>query len=129
INLPMDVASTEVAAPSGEFMPPVFQSDVLRTASLRATLDEAIDASVTLLEKAEKPVILADIGVERYRLHNELRDLLAATGYPYATLSMGKALLEETHPQYIGIYNGAVSDNYVRRRIEEADCVLSIGTY
>jgi pyruvate decarboxylase/indolepyruvate decarboxylase len=42
---------------------------------------------------------------------------------------MGKALLEETHPQYIGIYNGAVSDNYVRRRIEEADCVLSIGTY
>ena len=122
INLPMDVASHEVAAPSGEFMPPVFQSD-------RATLDEAVDVSVRLLEKAEKPVILADIGVDRYRLHNELRSLLAATGYPYATLSMGKALLEETHPQYIGIYNGAVSDNYVRRRIEQADCVLSIGTY
>jgi pyruvate decarboxylase/indolepyruvate decarboxylase len=122
INLPMDVASHEVAAPSGEFMPPVFQSE-------RTTLDEAIAASVSMLEKAEKPVILADIGVDRYRLHNELRELLAATGYPFATLSMAKALLEETHPQYIGIYNGAVSDNYVRRRIEEADCVLSIGTY
>jgi pyruvate decarboxylase/indolepyruvate decarboxylase len=122
INLPMDVASTEVAAPSGEFMPPVFPIE-------RATLDEAIDASVSLLEKAEKPVILADIGVDRYHLQEELRNLLAATGYPYATLSMGKALLEETHPQYIGIYNGAVSDNYVRRRIEQADCVLSIGTY
>jgi pyruvate decarboxylase/indolepyruvate decarboxylase len=122
INLPMDVASTEVAAPPGEFMPPVFESD-------RATLDEAVDVSVAMLEKAEKPVILADIGVDRYRLHNELRSLLAATGYPYATLSMGKALLEETHPQYIGIYNGAVSEDYVRRRIEEADCVLSIGTY
>ncbi len=122
INLPMDVASHEVAAPSDSFVLPAFES-------ARATLDEAVDASVSLLEKAEKPVILADIGVDRYRLHNELRDLLAATGYPYATLSMGKALLEETHPQYIGIYNGAVSDNYVRRRIEEADCVLSIGTY
>jgi pyruvate decarboxylase/indolepyruvate decarboxylase len=122
INLPMDVASTEVAAPSGEFMPPVFPIE-------RATLDEAIDASVSLLEKAEKPVILADIGVDRYHLQEELRNLLAATGYPYATLSMGKALLEETHPQYIGIYNGAVSDNYVQRRIEQADCVLSIGTY
>jgi pyruvate decarboxylase/indolepyruvate decarboxylase len=42
---------------------------------------------------------------------------------------MGKALLEETHPQYIGIYNGAVSEDYVQRRIEDADCVLSIGTY
>jgi TPP-dependent 2-oxoacid decarboxylase len=118
----MDVASTEVAAPPGEFMPPVFESD-------RATLDEAVDVSVRLLEKAEKPVILADIGVDRYRLHNELRGLLAATGYPYATLSMGKALLEETHPQYIGIYNGAVSEDYVQKRIEDADCVLSIGTY
>ncbi|MEP6487775.1 alpha-keto acid decarboxylase family protein [Microcoleus vaginatus GB2-A3] len=122
ISLPMDVATTEVAAPAGEFMPPVFESD-------SATLDEAVDVSVTMLEKAEKPVILADIGVDRYRLHNELRELLAATGYPYATMSMGKALLEETHPQYIGIYNGAVSNDYVRRRIEEADCVLSIGTY
>ncbi|MBE9225565.1 alpha-keto acid decarboxylase family protein [Phormidium sp. LEGE 05292] len=122
ISLPMDVASTEVAAPSGELVSPVFESD-------RLTLEEAIDASVTMLEKAEKPIILADVGVDRYRLHNQLRDLLAATGYPYATLSMGKALLEETHPQYIGIYNGAISDNYVRRRIEEADCVLSIGTY
>lgn len=122
ISLPMDVATTEVAAPPDSFEPPVFESD-------SATLDEAIDASVTMLEKAEKPVIIADIGVDRYRLHNELRSLLAATGYPFATLSMGKALLEETHPQYIGIYNGAVSDNYVRRRVEEADCVLSIGTY
>ena len=77
--------------------------------------------------KAEKPVILADVGVDRYRLHQQLRDLLAATGYPYATLSMGKGLLEETHPQFIGIYNGAISEESVRRRIEEADCVLSIG--
>ncbi len=48
--------------------------------------------------------------MERYRLHEELRALLAATGYPYATLSMGKGLLEETHPQFIGIYNGAIID-------------------
>ena len=120
ISLPMDVASIEVAAPSDVFVPPVFESE-------RATLDEAVDASVGLLEKASKPVILADVGVDRYRLQEELRDLLAATGYPYATMSMGKGLLEETHPQFIGIYNGAVSENYVLRRIEEADCVLSIG--
>ncbi|GAA6619989.1 alpha-keto acid decarboxylase family protein [Scytonema sp. NUACC26] len=120
ISLPMDVASTEVTAQPEPFIPPVFESD-------KATLAEAVDASVSLLEKASKPVILADVGVDRYRQHEELRSLLATTGYPYATMSMGKGLLEETHPQFIGIYNGAVSDDYVRRRIEEADCVLSIG--
>lgn len=120
ISLPMDVASTEVAAPQEPFMPPVFQSDP-------ATLAEAVDVCVTMLDKAEKPVILADVGVDRYRLHGELRELLAATGYPYATMTMGKGLLEETHPQFIGIYNGGISEDYVLKRIEEADCVLSIG--
>ncbi|MUG97793.1 alpha-keto acid decarboxylase family protein [Scytonema sp. UIC 10036] len=120
ISLPMDVASTEVTAQSDPFIPPVFESD-------RATLAEVVDASVSLLEKVSKPVILADIGVDRYRLHEDLRSLLATTGYPYATMTMGKGLLEETHPQFIGIYNGAVSEDYVLRRIEEADCVLSIG--
>ncbi len=120
ISLPMDVATHEVATPLDLLESPVLQSD-------RATLAEAVNASVTMLDKADKPVILADVGVDRYRLHQQLRDLLAATGYPYATLSMGKGLLEETHPQFIGIYNGAISEDYVRRRIEEADCVLSIG--
>ena len=80
-----------------------------------------------MLDAASKPVILADVGVDRFHLQEELRALLAAAGYPYATMSMGKGLLEETHFQFIDIYNGAISENYVRRRIEEADCVLSLG--
>jgi branched-chain-2-oxoacid decarboxylase len=36
-------------------------------------------------------------------------------------------LLEETHPQFIGLYGGALGDPYVRRRIEDADCILTIG--
>ena len=120
ISLPMDVASHEVAAPSDSFIPPVFKSDP-------ATLAEAVDASVAMLEKAVKPIILADVGVDRHHLHEELRSLLEATGYPYATMNMGKGLLEETHPQFIGIYNGVATEEYVRKRIEEADCVLSIG--
>lgn len=121
ISIPMDVAKQEVAAPSDSLVPPVFQSEP-------ATLAEVVDACVAMLEKAQKPVILADFEVQRYGLQTELRELLATTGYPYATQNMGKGLLEETHPQFIGIYNGAASPEYVQKRIEEADCVLSIGT-
>lgn len=120
ISLPMNVAATEVAAPFDLFIAPMFKSNP-------ATLTEAVDASVRLLNEASKPVIIADVGVDRYRLQEELRSVLKATGYPYATMTMGKGLSEETHPQFIGIYNGAVSEDYVRRRIEAADCVLSIG--
>ncbi len=68
-----------------------------------ATFALAIDTSVSMLENASKPVIIADLGVDRYHLQEELRSLLSATGYPYATTTMGKGLLEETHPQFIGI--------------------------
>ncbi|MBW4566414.1 MAG: alpha-keto acid decarboxylase family protein [Mojavia pulchra JT2-VF2] len=120
ISIPMDVAKHEVAVPSDSFIPPVFESD-------RAALAQTIDVCVAMLEKATQPVILADIGVARYHLHEQLRELLTATGYPYATMNMGKGLLEETHPQFIGIYNGAASEEYVKKRIEQSDCVLSIG--
>lgn len=120
ISIPMDVAKHEVAAPSDSFPLPSFQSDP-------DTLAEVVDACVAMLEKSTQPVILADVGVTRYRLHQQLRELLTATGYPYATMNMGKGLLEETHPQFIGIYGGAASQENVRTRIEQADCVLSIG--
>ncbi len=68
ISLPMDVASTEVATPSDSFIPPVFKSDA-------ATLALAVDASVSLLDNADKPAILADVGVERYHQQEELRSL------------------------------------------------------
>ncbi|OKH53774.1 indolepyruvate decarboxylase [Calothrix sp. HK-06] len=120
ISIPMDVATSEVAPPHDSFMAPHFKSDP-------ATLADAVDASVRMLDKASKPVIIADVGVDRYQLQEQLRSLLDVTGYPYATMTMGKGLIEETHPQFIGIYNGAISEDYVRRRVEEADCVLSIG--
>jgi TPP-dependent 2-oxoacid decarboxylase len=40
---------------------------------------------------------------------------------------LGKTVLDETHPQFIGLYQGDRSREYVRRRIETADCVLELG--
>jgi pyruvate decarboxylase/indolepyruvate decarboxylase len=93
-----------------------------------AALAEAADAVVALLEAAERPVALSGIGIDRAGLRAELRTLLERTGYPFATLAMAKGLLEESHPQFLGLYDGALSDEGVRCRIEEADGVLAIGT-
>ena len=39
---------------------------------------------------------------------------------------MGKGIFEK-HPQFIGIYTGDVSSPYLRKRIDESDCIISIG--
>lgn len=121
LTLPVDVAERPVDGPST----PLCRNE---PASDPDSLAEAVDASVALLEASQRPVVLPGIGIDRAGLRAELRTLLETTGYPFATFAMDKGLLEETHPQFLGLYGGALSDERVRRRIEEADAVMAIGT-
>jgi TPP-dependent 2-oxoacid decarboxylase len=46
---------------------------------------------------------------------------------PYATLMWGKSMLDESAPNFVGIYAGAASDEPVRRAIEEAPLLVTAG--
>jgi len=43
-------------------------------------------------------------------------------------MSMGKGIINESHPQYFGMYNGDLSSNGMQERVEASDCILSFGT-
>ena len=92
-----------------------------------ATLKEAIAEGVAMLEAAPRPVVIGDVELIRFRLADEFAAFLERTGLPYATMMLGKTVLDESHPQFIGLYQGDRSRDYVRRRIETADCVLEFG--
>lgn len=93
----------------------------------RDALTEAVEEAVTLLENAEKPVILAGVEFHRFHLQDKLLKLLDVTGYPIATTLLGKSCLSEMHPRFIGTYVGALGREYVTRRVETADRVLCLG--
>ena len=40
---------------------------------------------------------------------------------------MDKTALDETHPQYIGMYDGRIMNPEIREFIEGCDCVLNLG--
>ena len=44
-----------------------------------------------------------------------------------ATDVLGKASFPESHPQFAGVYMGALGDPAVREMLDESDCVLGIG--
>jgi TPP-dependent 2-oxoacid decarboxylase len=90
-------------------------------------LQEAVAEAVELLAKAVSPVILAGVEFHRFDLEDKLLKLLEITGYPIATTMLGKSCVSEMHPQFIGNYIGALSREYVRDRIESADCLLCLG--
>jgi TPP-dependent 2-oxoacid decarboxylase len=68
-----------------------------------AFVDEAfvVASHLRRANAAERPVILADIGVQRARAHAELIALVEATGLPCATMSMGAPGVHHTAPTRI----------------------------
>ncbi|MBV9615114.1 MAG: alpha-keto acid decarboxylase family protein [Ktedonobacteraceae bacterium] len=120
IALPLDVCEHPLPTPQMPLALPEYSSD---PEMLAAFLKQAIK----VLEAARHPLILADYEVNRYHLSEELLAFLNATGFPFASLSMGKGVVDETHPQAIGVYAGALSSEQVKQSIGEADCIFSIG--
>jgi indolepyruvate decarboxylase len=85
-----------------------------------------IEAATTLIGQHQLTV-LADLLVHRLEAVPQLEALLAADVVPHATLMWGKSLVDESAPEFLGIYAGASSDEAVRRGIEEAPVLVTAG--
>ena len=92
-------------------------------------LQEALDEAAAMLRAAKKPVILAGVEIHRFGLQRELVRLVERSGYPVAATLLGKSVISERHPNYLGVYEGAMGREATRRRVESADCVLILGAF
>ncbi len=99
-----------------------------RPQSSKDALAEAIKEAVKMLDKAQKPIVIGDVELIRFKLQKEFAAFLDKTGFPYVTMMLGKTLLSEHHPQFIGLFEGDRSRDYVKNRIGSADCILKLGT-
>src|SRR6266404_9992830 len=98
-------------------------------ASDRHTLREALAEAVEMVNCARKPVILADVEVHRFGLQNALIRLAEKTNIPVAATIMGKSVIGEQHQFYMGVYEGAMGRDDVRRYVETSDCVILLGAF
>jgi indolepyruvate decarboxylase len=120
ISLPSDVVMMKCNRPSAFVFPTPARSD-------QAALGEALKETLGMLEQAQKPVVIGDVELIRFKLQKEFAAFLEKTGYPYVTMMLGKTVLSEHHPQFIGLFEGDRSRDYVRNRVESADCILQLG--
>lgn len=118
LELPSDI----VQAPVGEFEPwqEVEHYD-------DKTLEEAVAEAKALLDRAERPVVLAGVELARFGLQKNFEDFLAQTGLPFATTLMGKSVVDETHPRFAGVFEGSMGRENVRQFVEESDGLLLLG--
>jgi TPP-dependent 2-oxoacid decarboxylase len=93
------------------------------------TLRESVAEAVAMLNHAKQPVILADVEIHRFGLQKELLRLIEKSNIPAAATIMGKSVIGENYPFYLGVYAGAMGRDEVRRYVEQSDCLLMLGTF
>lgn len=116
LELPEDIACEETAST----VIPKSRFDFPHASEL------SIAAAVEMIESARHPLILIGAGANRKHAAESLLEFIDGTAIPFFSTQMGKGVVDERHPLFLG--NAALSsDDYVHRAIEAADLIINIG--
>lgn len=109
-------------------MPVVGEAEpIAAPASDPVALNAAVSAIVRALSSSETACVVPGIMVSRYGLADQALAVINASNLPFTTMFMDKCVLDETHPNYIGLYDGKLMNEQVRSFVEGCDCVIGIG--
>ncbi len=121
IELPRDMVHVVPPIAHG-YAGSIYQNDP------EATL-EAIRETIERLDAAKKPVIVAGVEIHRFGLQDELLKLAESAEIPIATTMLGKSVVSERHPLFLGLYEGGIGDQRVTEFVEQSDLVLLLGAF
>lgn len=95
----------------------------------RHALQAALAEAEEMINAARQPVIIADVEVHRFGLQRVVTTLAEQTNIPVGSTLLGKSVIGEQWPYYLGVYEGAMGQERVRRYVESSDCVLLLGAF
>jgi len=121
IEIPRDLVHT----PLGHPLHPLCLND---EPSDPAALDEAIEEVRAMLDSAKRPAILAGAEIGRFGLQDNLSRLVEQLNIPIASTLLGKSVIREDHPLYVGVYGGLIARDEVQQFINDSDCLLILGS-
>ncbi len=116
LELPEDIAIEQTDA------------HIIERSQVRRPVAEAksIDLAVKMIQEAKCPLLLIGSASNRKRASKMLRHFVDKTGIPFLTTQMGKGVLNEEDPLFLG--NAALSANdFLHRAIEKSDLIINVG--
>ena len=87
----------------------------------------AIERALELLERAERPIIVAGGGVIVANAADELMALAETLDIPVSPTLMGKGAISEDHPLWAGMVGIQTSQRHANQLFLESDVVLAVG--
>jgi indolepyruvate decarboxylase len=118
IELPRDMVSVKVT--------PVEEKLVLPEMD-KGPFKEALLEAAEMINRAERPVLVAGVELLRYGMQNAFKKLVEKTNIPVTSTLLGKSAFGERDPLYLGMYEGGLSKEQVRQYVEGSDCLIMLG--
>jgi len=88
--------------------------------------EKAILEASKMIEAAKMPLLLIGAGANRKRTSKALTKFINKTGIPFFNTQMGKGVVDERHPKFLG--TAALSDNdFLHCAINRADLIINVG--
>jgi len=93
----------------------------------RPDADEAtIQKAAKMIENAKMPLLLIGAGANRKRTSKALETFIEKTGIPFFNTQMGKGVVDERHPKFLG--TAALSNHdFLHCAIDRADLIINVG--
>ena len=116
LELPEDIAAEDTEAK-------IFSKDRVRRPIAE---EKAIEAAAHMIETAKHPLLLIGAAANRKITSNMLSQFIESKGIPFFTTQMGKGVVDERSPLFLG--NAALSANdYLHCALKRADLIINIG--
>lgn len=123
IEVPVDLVSAPI--PEARFAQPL---QLVQPEPLKSQ-DAVVKRILDKMYSAKQPVILIDGETRGMGSVKDVQKLSEATGWPTFATCYGKGLLNETLPNFHGIYKGAYDEESVQSFFKDSDLVVCFGPH
>lgn len=106
------------------------KGSVFKSTSFESDLDslrESVTEGRKMIKSSKKPIIVAGVEIHRFGLQNLILRLIDKTGIPVVSTVLSKSVISEDNPLYLGVYEGAMGHELVRKYVESSDCLVLLG--
>lgn len=97
--------------------------------SNRDALNESLAEAQRTINACKKPVLVVGVELHRFGLADEVVKFAEKNSIPMVGTLLGKSVVSEKHPLYLGIYEGAMCREELRNYVEESDCMIMLGAF
>lgn len=88
--------------------------------------EKAVKQAIEMIQQAKSPLLLIGAGANRKLTSKMLTEFIDKTGIPFFNTQMGKGVVDERHPLFLGTA-ALSSKDFVHCAITKADLIINVG--